>query len=374
MKAVGIILAGGKNLKMRELSMTRALAAMPVAGAFRCIDFTLSNMTNSQIKKVAVLSQYNARSLNEHLASSKWWNFGRKQGGLYVFTPTLTPDNSWFYRGTADAMHQNLDWLKRCNEPYVVISNGDAVYKLNYEELLFYHIEKDADITIAVKKLPGEDVSRFGVVKMNDDNRIISFIEKPMVTDLDTVSAGIYVLRRDFLIELLESAAEEDKYSFVSDIIVRCINSKKIYGYKMHDYWSNISTVESYYKTNMDFLDPKIRSYFFKQEPYIYSKVSDLPPAKFNEGSDVKNSLVASGSIINGKVENSVLFKHVFVGKNCTIKNSIVLNEVYIGDNTYLENCIVDSRGNIEPNMRIVGGREINIVVGKSTRYGSYMN
>ena len=371
MKALGIILAGGNNQRMDALSRKRAIAAMPVAGSFRCIDFALSNMSNSHIQKVAVLSQYNARSLNEHLSSSKWWDFGRKQGGLFVFTPTVTADNSWWYRGTADAMYQNIEWLKRCHEPYVIITSGDCVYKIDYNELLDYHIEKKADITIAVKDMPASaDVSRFGVVRMNEDSRITYFEEKPMVAQSSTISAGVYVIRRRQLIELLEQCAAEDRWNFVTDILIRYKDLKRIYGYKMKGYWNNISTVESYYQTNMDFLKPEVRQYFFKEEPRIYSKVDDLPPAKYNEGSDVRNSLVASGSIINGKVENSILFKEAFIGKNCIIKNSIILNEVYIGDNTHIENCIVESRGTLKPNMYYFGDGQIQIVVGESNRYG----
>ena len=173
MRAVGIILAGGNSRKMRELTSKRAAAAMPIAGSYRAIDFTLSNMTNSHIQKVAVLTQYNARSLNEHLNSSKWWDFGRKQGGLFVFTPTITADNGYWYRGTADAIYQNLDFLKKCHEPYVIITSGDAVYKLDYNKVLEYHIAKKADITVVCKDLePGEDATRFGTVRMNEESRI----------------------------------------------------------------------------------------------------------------------------------------------------------------------------------------------------------
>ena len=371
MKALGIILAGGNNQRMDALSRKRAIAAMHIAGSFRCIAFALGNMSNSHVQKVAVLSQYNARSLNEHLSSSKWWDFGRKQGGLFVFTPTVTADNSWWYRGTADAMYQNIEWLKRCHEPYVIITSGDCVYKIDYNELLDYHIEKKADITIAVKDMPASaDVSRFGVVRMNEDSRITYFEEKPMVAQSSTISAGVYVIRRRQLIELLEQCAAEDRWNFVTDILIRYKDLKRIYGYKMKGYWNNISTVESYYQSNMDFLEPEVRQYFFKEEPRIYSKVDDLPPAKYNEGSDVRNSLVASGSIINGKVENSILFKEAFIGKNCIIKNSIILNEVYIGDNTHIENCIVESRGTLKPNMYYFGDGQIQIVVGESNRYG----
>lgn len=288
-----------------------------------------------------------------------------------MFTPTVTADNSWWYRGTADAIYQNIEWLKRCHEPYVIISSGDCAYKMDYNELLDYHIEKKADITIAVKDMPQDmDVSRFGVVRMNEDSRVTYFEEKPMVAQSNTISTGVYVIRRRQLIELLEQCAAEDRWNFVTDILIRYKDLKRIYGYKMKGYWNNISTVDSYYQTNMDFLKPEVRQYFFKEAPRISSKVDDLPPAKYNEGSDVRNSLVASGSIINGKVENSILFKEAFIGKNCIIKNSIILNEVYIGDNTHIENCIVESRGTLKPNMYYFGDGEIQIVVGENNRYG----
>ena len=370
MRAVGIILAGGNNNKMRELTQRRAVAAMPIAGSYRAIDFALSNMSNSHIQKVAVLTQYNARSLNEHLNSSKWWDFGRKQGGLYVFTPTITADNGYWYRGTADAIYQNLEFLKRCHEPYVIITSGDAVYKMDYNKVLEYHIAKKADITVVCRDLDqGEDATRFGILKMNENMRIEDFEEKPMVANSNTISTGIYIIRRRQLIDLIEHSAEEDRYDFVTDILIRYKNLKKIYGYKIKDYWSNISTVDAYYKTNMDFLTPEVRNYFFKQLPSIYSKVTDLPPAKYNPGAQVKNSLVASGCIINGTVENSVLFKDVFVGNNCVIKNSVILNNVYLGDNTHIENCIVESRDTIRANSYYCGEGEVKIVVEKNDRY-----
>ena len=168
MRALGIILAGGTSTKMRELADKRAIAAMPVAGSYRSIDFSLSNMSNSHVQKVAVLTQYNARSLNEHLMSSKWWDFGRKQGGLYVFTPMVTANNSWWYRGTADAIYQNINWLKESHEPYVIVASGDGVYKLDYNDVLQYHIAKRSDITVVCTECRHDDPSRFGVLKMNE--------------------------------------------------------------------------------------------------------------------------------------------------------------------------------------------------------------
>ena len=370
MRAVGIILAGGNSHKMRELTQRRAIAAMPVAGSYRAIDFALSNMSNSHIQKVAVLTQYNARSLNEHLNSSKWWDFGRKQGGLYVFTPTITADNGYWYRGTADAIYQNLDFLRKCHEPYVIIVSADAVYKMDYNKVLEYHIQKKADVTVVCKKREtNEEASRFGTLKLNEDMRIEEFEEKPMLATSDTISAGIYVIRRRLLIDLIEHCAEEERHDFVTDILIRYKNLKRMYGYEIKDYWNNISTVEAYYRTNMDFLKPEVRRYFFREYPEVYSKVSDLPPAKYNPGAIVKNSLVGSGSIINGTVENSVLFKKTFVGNNCVIKNSVILNDVYLGDNTYIENCIVESRDTIRANTRHVGTNGVKVVVEKNERY-----
>ena len=370
MRALGIILAGGNNNRMRELSNKRAIAAMPVAGSYRAIDFALSNMANSHIQKVAVLTQYNARSLNEHLSSSKWWEFGRKQGGLFVFTPTITKENSLWYQGTADAIYQNITFLKNSHEPYVVIASGDGIYKLDYNKVLEFHIAKRADITVVCTECRDQsEVERFGVIRMNDDCRIEESEDKPIISSYNTVSTGIYVIRRRQLIELLERAAQEDRHDFVNDILIRYKNLKRIYGYKIDSYWSNISTAEAYYRTNMAFLEPGIRNYFFRQEPAVKTKIDDLPPAKYNAGASVKNSLVASGCIINGTVENSVLFKGVLVGNNCVIRNSVILNDVYIGDNTHIENCIVESRDTIRADSDYRGEDGVRIVVEKNDRH-----
>ena len=372
MRAIGIILAGGNSQRMGDLSAKRAVAAMPMAGCYRAIDFALSSMSNSHIQKVAVFTQYNSRSLNEHLNSSKWWDFGRKQGGLYIFTPTITATNSYWYKGTADSLYQNIDFLKNAHEPYVVIASGDRVYKLDYNKVLEDHIAKNADITIVTKDIkPGEDdISRFGVVKVGDKGRVLDFEEKPLVAETNTASIGVYVVRRRQLIELLETCAAEGRTDFVKDILIRYKNVKKINAYKLETYWRNIGSVESYYRTNMDFLNPEVRNFFFHQQPGVYTKVEDLPPAKYNSDAVAVNSLIASGSIINGTVENSVLFKKVYVGNNTVIKNSIIMNDVHIGDNCYIENCIVESRDTIKANTTHTGeAGKPKIVIEKNFRY-----
>ena len=343
---------------------------MPIAGSYRSIDFTLSNMSNSHIQKVAVLTQYNAGSLNEHLNSSKWWDFGRKQGGLYVLTPAVTADNSNWYRGTADAIYQNLSFLKKSHEPYVVIANGDCVYKMDFNKVLEYHIDKKADITVVCAKVPeGSAIERYGTITLNEDNRIEEFEEKPLQAKSNIVSCGVYVIRRRQLIEMIEKSAQEDRYDFVRDILIRYKDIKRIYGYQTKDYWRNIAAVEDYFNTNMDFLNKDVRDYFFRGYPDIYSKVDDLPPAKYNPGASIKNSLVSSGCIINGFIQDSVIFKKSYVGNNTSIKNSIILNDVYIADNVTIENCIIESHSTIKAGSYYKGDNGVKIVVERNERY-----
>ena len=289
-----------------------------------------------------------------------------------MFTPTITTANNTWYQGTADALYQNINFLKDSHEPYVVIASGDGVYKLDYNKVLEEHIKKGADITIVCKDIDPEDddVSRFGVVKCNDDMQVLDFEEKPLVAQTSTASIGVYVIRRRQLIELLEACAKEGRTDFVKDILIRYKNVKKIYAYKMDSYWRNIGTIDSYFKTNMDFLKKDIRDYFFRQYPDVYSKVDDLPPAKYNGDAVVNNSLIASGCIVNGTVENSVLFKKVYVGNNCVIRNSIILNDVHIGDNSVIENCIVESRDTLRANtIHTAEPGQIKVVVEKNFRY-----
>ena len=194
---------------MRELSKKRAIGAMPIAGSYRAIDFSLSNMSNSHIQKVAVLTQYNAWSLNEHLSSSKWWDFGRKQGGLFVFTPSITSDNGFWYRGTADAIAQNMAFLKKSHEPYAIIASADAVYKLDYNKVLERHVETGADITIVCKDIGStEKALAYGVVTTDSNGRIDDFVEKPGETTSSKISTGIYVIRRRLLIQLIEQCMD----------------------------------------------------------------------------------------------------------------------------------------------------------------------
>ncbi len=370
MRALGIILAGGNNERLLDLTHYRAVAAMPIAGCYRAIDFPLSNMSNSGIKKVAVITQYNSQSLIEHLSSSKWWDFGRKQGGLFVLSPHITSENSLWYRGTADAIYQNISFLKNSHEPYAIITSGDGIYRMNYNEVLEYHVSKRADMTIVCTEMDMEEAKNYGVIEMDDQNRIINFEEKPLEPQSRLASTGVYIIRRRLLIELLEEISKEGRFDIVNDIIIRYRKKKKIFAYVHQGYWKCIARLKGYYNANMDFLKKENRDYFFRTYPYIASKVADEPPAKFNFGAVVNNSLVGSGSIINGRVENSVTFRKVFVGEHSVVRNSLILDNAFIGKNCYIENCIVDSKSNL-PDGSIYKGEkaEPRIVINKTPLY-----
>lgn len=366
MKAIGIIMAGGNSERLKQLCTLRAISAMPVASSFRAIDFSLSNMSNSNIKKVAVITQYNSRSLHDHLSSAKWWDLDRKQGGLFIFTPFLSNDNSFWFRGTADSIYQNISFLKRSNEPYVIIASGDAIYKMDFHDVLNYHISKGADITIVCKDLAGtdRDIRDFGVMELDEDMRLQHFEEKPLEPKSSIASLGMYVISRSLLIKLLEDAIPNGRYDLVKDIIIRNSKELKVYGYKFDGYWTTLNSVNAYMKANMDFLTEEVRSILTTQ-PYIETKPKDEPPAKYNASASVSDALIASGTIIDGSVNHSVLFRKVFVGKNSIVDNSIVMESTIIGKGCTVKNAIIDKEVVISDGKSVIGEPDNPIVIPK---------
>lgn len=368
MKAIGIILAGGNSERLKELCAVRAIAAMPVASSYRAIDFTLSNMSNSGIRKVAVITQYNSRSLHDHLSSAKWWDLDRKEGGLYIFTPFLSNSNSFWFRGVADSIYQNISFLKRSHEPYVVIASGDAVYKMDYQKVLEYHVAKNADVTIVTQNVANQldkDPQYFGVMSFDDDMKMTSFEEKPIEPRSNNISLGIYVISRTLLIKLLENAIPKGYYDFVKDIILRNRKDLNVYGYEYDGYWNTLNSIEAYVQTNMDFLKKDIRSNLLYKAPYIDTKPSDDPPAKYNPTADVKGALVGTGSIIDGSVADSILFRKVKISEGASVKSSIIMKGSYIGKNCVIENAIIDKECVISDGKQIIGTKEEPIVIKK---------
>jgi len=340
METLALILAGGKGSRLDILSQRRSKPAMPFAGKFRIIDFTLSNCTQSGIFDIGILTQYLPLSLNEHIGSGKPWDLDRRDSSVTL----LQPHNYW-YLGTADAVLKNLEFISRRDPKYVLILSGDHIYKMDYRKMIALHKEKRASLTIATQPVPKEEISRFGIMSINKDGEIIEFQEKPKTSKSNLASMGIYLFNFDLLKKVLLSIKEED-LDFGKHIIPHLIKttSKEVFAYQFGDYWMDVGTYDSYLETNLamtkDFTELDLYDPTWK----VYTKSEDLPPVKVGSEAKIQNSLVSNGSVIEGTIINSVLSPGVRVGKGSVVKDSVILNNVIIGDNVTIQRSILDKK------------------------------
>ena len=367
MRAIGIILAGGNNHRMRELSQKRAICAMPIAGSYRSIDFTLSNMTNSHIQKVAVFTQYNARSLNEHLNSSKWWDFGRKQGGLYVFTPAVTAENSNWYRGTADAISQNIDFIDTYAPEYLLVLSGDHIYKMDYEVMLDFHKENNADVTIATMPVPIEEASQFGIVIADDDKRINAFEEKPVHPRSNLASMGIYIFSWPVLKEALLALKNQENCDFGKHVIPYCFeNDRRMFAYEFNGYWKDVGTLGSYWEANMELVDIIPEFNLYEEYWKIYTKNDAIEPLYIAKGGHVERSIMGEGCECYGHVEHSVIGANVKIGRGAVIRDSIIMRDTEIGSNVTIDKSIIAENCKVGDNVTLGFGQEKPNVLNES--------
>ncbi len=368
---MGLILSGWKKPELKDLSYIRSVSAIPFAGKYRAIDFILSNMVNSGIKNVGVLTQYSFRSLMDHLGSGKEWDLDRRYDGLFIFPPSLSDDESGWYKGSADAMYNNLSFLKRSNEEFVVISQGNSIFKMQLDGMLEYHLSANADITMAYRKMydySKADLSNLGILKLDENNRVVDLQEKPLHPQSDLASIGVYMIRRTLLISLLEECIAHGDYDLVKDILIKKLGKLNIYGYEFKGYWRNISSVSNYYRCSMDMLNPEVREELFDKHWKIYTKVKDEAPAKYNEEAEVRNSIIADGCFIEGVVEDSVLFRGVTVAKGAVIRNSIVMQGSVIEENASLNYAILDKNVVLTKGKYLKGECDYPVVVSKKSK------
>ncbi len=368
---MGIVLTGGKDNRLKELAEFRSSTAVPIGGKYRVIDFVLSNMVNSGITNIGVLTQYSFRSLMDHLGSGKEWDLDRRNEGLFIFPPFLSDENSGWYQGSADAMVHNITFLKRSFQEYVIVAQGNCVYKMLFDSMLDYHIEKNADITIAYRDMtdfPPEELSHMGAMTVDESGKVIDFKEKHKNPKTTTCSMGIYILKRELLITLLEECAAYGKYDFVKDVIINKLQSLNIYGYKFNGYWRNFKSINTYYKVNMEMLKPEIRHQLFEEYGKVYTKVKDEAPAKYNPEADVKNSIVADGCIIEGTVVNSVLFRGVTIKRGAVVKNSIIMQGSVIEEDVDIDNIIIDKNVVLSKGINLKGIPSFPVIIGKGAR------
>ena len=368
--AFGLIYTGEANARLRELTFSRSVAAVPFGGRYRVIDFLLSDMVNTGISNVGLITQRNYHSLMDHLGSGKEWDLHRKRDGLFILPPFVTKDNTGMYRGTVDAIRSVLGYVRRSTQKYVILTGSHTLYNTTYDAMLRQHIETGAEITIMY------NVEReFNRADQFDDLRL-TMDETGRVTDLSldpyfpTSSfrgCDAYIMEKERLEYLVEEAASHGEYDFMRDVLVKNVDKCRIYGWRYDGYVARLDSVSTFYKHNMELLDPAIRMDLFNPRTPIYTKVKDEVPAKYTDTGRVRNSIVADGCIIEGEVENSVLFRGVHVCKGAVVRDSIIMQACYVGESSTLSNVVMDKGVLILNGRNISGYKTYPVIIRKGT-------
>lgn len=339
-----MILAGGQGERLSLLVAERAKPAVPFAGRYRIIDFTLSNCVNSGIFRVAVLTQYNPRSLVDHLGIGKAWDLDRANGGLTVLQPYISRTRKGWYQGTADSIYQNLYYVEDNRADQVIILGGDHIYTMRYDYMIAAHRQKNADITVGVIEVNPEEATRMGTVVTDRTDRIIGFEEKVEHPKSNLASMGIYIFNKQALIDCLEedNRLPSSKHDFGRDILPRNLDKYKTYAYHYHGYWRDVGTIEAYWQANMDLIVDLPDFDLYDPETTVRTVFQDAPPAKIGPNAHISRSLVSHGCIVNGRVENSVLSPGVYVEDGATVSDSVIFNEATIDKRALVRRAIVD--------------------------------
>ena len=365
----GLIYAGEQNINLRELVYLRTVGALPVGGRYRAIDFILSNMVNSGIRNIGVIAQRSYHSLMDHLGSGKEWDLSRKNDGLFILPPFSSAENMGTYRGLVDAIKGVMGYISRSKQQYCILSGSYTIFNRTFDDMVEYHMDSGADITMLYNEEEADFFKgeRYNDVRLhlNDDGRVIDLEINATTSDSKKVGMDTYVMRKDLLEYLVEDCMSRGKYNFVSDLLMGNLNRIKIMGYEHKGYVGRLHSVASYYKINMDFLNRDVQDHLFYSDNQIYTKIKDEVPAKYAKTSNVKNSLVANSCIIEGEVENSILFRGVYVGKGAKIKNSIIMQNSEIYNNSDLEYVILDKSVNIRQGRRLIGDEVFPVIIRK---------
>lgn len=362
---VAMILAGGQGSRLGVLTKDLAKPAVPFGGKYKIIDFPLSNCSNSGIYTVGVLTQYKPLELNSHIGIGDTWDLDRRNGGVRILPPYQKEKGGDWYKGTANAIYQNVAFIEMHDPEYVLILSGDHIYKMDYDKMLDFHKEKQADATIAVIDVPLKEASRFGIMNTNDDLSIYEFEEKPENPKSTNASMGIYI----FNWKVLKRALEEDELDelssndFGKNIIPKMLEKgRKLVAYPFKGYWKDVGTIESLWEANMDLLKDENELSLHDDEWKIYSANPVRPAQYIGPEAKIKNSLIVEGCIVNGIVENSVLFQGVHVGENTVIRNSVIMPNTIIEENSVIDKAIIGSEVHILSNCNVGNGDSISVI------------
>ena len=340
-----IILAGGQGERLSLLSARRAKPAVPFAGKYRIIDFALSNCVNSDLYDVLVLTQYRPLSLHDHIGNGKPWDLDRLHGGVRLISPYLGRRDSDWYRGTADAVYQNIEELDEWRSDTVLILGGDHIYKMDYRPMLAMHTDKNADVVVGVMRVPIEEAHRFGIVTTDDEGRITEFVEKPPQPKSNFVSMGIYVFKKELLVNRLRQDANNpaSKRDFGRDIIPRMIeDGDRVFAYEFDSYWRDVGTVQSFWDANMELLTEPPAVDLYERNWVIYTRSEERPPAIVSPEATVEQSLISNGCQIHGQVIHSVLSPGVVIEEGAIVRDSIIFTDTVVGKNSVLDRVVID--------------------------------
>ncbi|MDD5920753.1 MAG: glucose-1-phosphate adenylyltransferase [Oscillospiraceae bacterium] len=356
---IAMLLAGGQGSRLYSLTKNLAKPAVPFGGKYRIIDFPLSNCVNSGIDTVGVLTQYQPLVLNEYIGSGQPWDLDRQEGGVFVLPPYQKSSGSDWYTGTANAIYQNLPFIERYDPEYVLILSGDHIYKMDYEKMLKFHKEKEADCTIAVLQVPMEEASRFGIMNAYEDGQIYEFEEKPANPKSNLASMGIYIFSWNKLREYLEKDAKTpgSANDFGKNIIPNMLAAhERMYAYAFDGYWKDVGTIDSLWEANMDLLDPKVPLSLYDPEWKIYARNPALPPHYIAPGAVVQNSMITEGCVIEGTVDFSVIFAGVTIEEGAVVRDSIIMPGSVVKKGAVVDYTIVAEQAVIGENA-VIGAR-----------------
>ena len=365
---MGLIYTGENDARLRELTVTRAIAAMPVAGRYRVIDFLVSSMVNGGMKNIGVITQKNYHSLMDHLGSGKEWDLHGKNNGLHILPPFLTRENVGLYPGLLDALRSNNNFFIRSKQETLVLSNSNIIYNAHLDELVQYYRDTEADITLLYTTDQSMKRDEYGTYLALDDQGNVTDLEvQPTHPSYDNVYMQVMVIKRELIKDLVDKAVSHGLHSMERDIILRLVQSKsaRINAYEYKGKAWQIDSVQSYFRFNMDILDPKMRKGLFREDLPVYTKVRDEMPACYGVDSTVINSLIADGCQIEGTVENSVLFRGVKLAAGAHVRNCIIMQDGQVHEGAYIENCILDKQAVIKRNSKLIGPEAYPIVIGK---------
>ena len=361
-KIIALLLAGGQGSRLGVLTKKAAKPAVLFGGKYRIIDFSLSNCINSGIDTVGVLTQYQPLKLNNHIGIGKPWDMDRMHGGVTILSPYMKESSGEWYKGTANAISQNIDYIDKLDPKYVIILSGDHIYKMNYSDMLEFHEKHGAEATISVIDVPYEEASRYGIMNTNEDGRIYEFEEKPKNPKSTLASMGVYIFTwkalRGYL--LRDEQKEESDHDFGKDIIPSMLSEgRSMWAYKFVGYWRDVGTIQAYWESNMDLIKRVPDFNLYDPEWKIYTPNPVKPPHYVGLTGSIKTSVVAEGCMIYGQVTNSVLFPGVVVEEGTRVENSIVMSNTYINKNCWLDHCIIGENVKIGCNVVIGTGENI---------------